>query len=237
MRVPPALRPPLPRLHVFTDEVVLARPDLVKTGRALLSLGVALHLRGWKTSVRARLQLAEELLVQEGDEPSFSGILQIHDRLDLALALRHGQRVNPAWRSVPVGVHLPEAAFPAAEARTLLGVGGSLGRSIHGPHTERELDYLVLGTLFATPSHPGRPGAGWDLLDRVMAAEGERAKAEGVPPLPIVGIGGMSAERARELRRRGGWGVAVLRGVWEASGGASPLEAAHALLQALDERI
>jgi len=229
--------PQVPRLHVLTDDDILARPDLVPVGRALLALGVALHLRGWRTSVRSRLQLAEALLAPEDGAPPPRGMLQINDRVDLALALRARQPGGASARPA-IGVHLPEAAFPAQEARALLGAGVLLGRSVHGPHAEPQLDYLLVGTLFATPSHPGRPGAGWDRLEQVVAQATTEAEADSVgrPLIPILGIGGMTAERAREVRRRGGWGVAALRGVWEPSDGRAPVAAAQALLEALDER-
>lgn len=209
----------VPRLHILTDDAVLARPDLIATGRALLDLGVALHLRGWITPVRRRFELAQELLSGEA-----RGVIQINDRLDLALALRLPDPLGSA-NGARVGVHLPERAFPAAEARALLGPGPLLGRSVHAPHTEAHLDYLVTGTLFATPSHPDRAGAGWALLDRSL--ESVRGS------LPILGIGGMTPSRAADLAARGGWGVAVLRGVWEASDGADPMTAAQHFLDVL----
>jgi thiamine-phosphate pyrophosphorylase len=241
--------PHLPLLHVLTDDAVLARADFVGVGCALLALGVALHLRGWQTPMPRRLTLARELVAGGGH-----GVLQINDRLDLAMALR------TAAPMAPVGVHLPEKAFPAAEARRLLGPGALLGRSVHAPHTEADLDYLVMGTLFATPSHPGRSEAGWALLDRALTPGGiapvrdmapdsasdpdsdsdsaldSDSDSDSVPTpvhVPVIGVGGMTPPRAEALRRRGGWGVAVLRGIWDAPDGASPTEAAQGFLDAL----
>ena len=61
-------------------------------------------------------------------------------------------------------------------------------------------DYLLLGTIFPTPSKPGRPGAGAALVREVSAL---------VSPLPVLAIGGIDTGRAREARAAGAHGVAV----------------------------
>jgi thiamine monophosphate synthase len=79
-------------------------------------------------------------------------------------------------------------------------------------------DWLLVGTLWPTPSHPGRPGAGTPLLG---AMAGLRT--------PLIAIGGVTAERTGEAKRAGAAGVAVLRGIWDAP---DPAEAVHRYLEA-----
>jgi thiamine monophosphate synthase len=68
-------------------------------------------------------------------------------------------------------------------------------------------NYAFAGTVYATPSHPDRPGFGLNgLLAMVTAARS----------LPIIGIGGMTIANAADVIEVGGYGVAVVRGVWEA---------------------
>ncbi|MEJ2502883.1 MAG: thiamine phosphate synthase, partial [Gemmatimonadota bacterium] len=80
-------------------------------------------------------------------------------------------------------------------------------------------DFLVLGTIWPTASHPGRPGAGPEGIAVVAARVA----------VPIVAIGGVTPDRGVRARRAGAHGIAVLRGVWEAR---DPGEAAAAYIEA-----
>jgi thiamine-phosphate pyrophosphorylase len=77
-------------------------------------------------------------------------------------------------------------------------------------------DFLVVGSVYPTASHPGRAAAGPALI-RAAAALGR----------PVIAIGGMDAARAVEMREAGAWGVAAIRALWDA---ADPAAAAMALL-------
>lgn len=119
----------------------------------------------------------------------------VNDRLDVALAVgAHG-------------VHLRSASFPASEVRRLAGPPFLVGRSVHGAEEARavaaagDLDYLIAGTVFPTPSKPGAPLLGLDGLEGVV-------EAVDVPVLAIGGIGG--AERAAAVARTGAAGVAAI---------------------------
>lgn len=203
----------IPRLHVVTDDEVLARPAFPHTAAALArALGddVAIHLRGHRTSARRLLVLAEDLLqIVAG---TASPVL-VADRVDVALA-------TPG-----AGVHLGARSIPVAAARALIG-DRLLGCSVHaadeGVAVARDgADFLLLGTIWATDSHPGRKGAGTELI-RSTAAKVR---------LPVVAIGGVTPERAAEAVAAGAAGVAVLRGVWEAR---DPVTAALSCTAAMD---
>jgi thiamine-phosphate diphosphorylase len=204
------------RLHVITDDAVLARPDFVRRGRELLDLAdvpVALHLRGPRTSARRLLELGQELGAAPGDRP---GTLLVNDRVDVAMLLDSG-------------VHLAARSLPVAEARRLRGDAALVGRSVRvtelaevgEPHAR--LDYLLMGTIFATPSHPERPGDG-------LAALRAAARGAGDPGLPMIGIGGITPDRVAPVLQAGAHGVAVLSGIWD---GPSPAEAARVYAEAL----
>jgi thiamine-phosphate diphosphorylase len=222
------MAPALPRLHLVTNDQLLAHHRFLPTARALLALegpegeGVALHLRGPRTSPRELLRLGRAIL---SEAPS--GLLLVNDRVDVARALALAAPGR-------VGIHLPGRALPPSAVRApALGPGwrGLLGRSAHlggaeagpKPHERRHLHYLFLGTLYATPSHPGRPGAGPEALARWLA--------EAAPVPPVVAIGGITPERVAPVLEAGAWGVAVLRGAWDgvtAPGGGDPVVAAEA---------
>lgn len=102
------------------------------------------------------------------------------------------------------GVHLPESAPPARRPHE----GFLVGRSVHSLEAARRAeaegaDYLIAGPVYETRSHPGREPAGLSLIEEV--AYGAR--------VPVLAIGGVSAERVEEVVRAGASGVAVISAV------------------------
>lgn len=186
----------VPTLHAVTDDRVLRGADFAERARAVLRAGrgdVALHLRGPRTAGRALYALAEALLPAAREA---GALLLVNDRVDVALAAGAD------------GAHLGARSIVPRNARALLGAGRLLGLSVHSAaeaEEGREADFLLVGTLYATASHPGRPGAGPALLRETGAAG-----------VPRIGIGGITPERVGEVRAAGAHGVAVLRGVWDA---------------------
>jgi thiamine-phosphate pyrophosphorylase len=121
--------------------------------------------------------------------------LLVNDRIDVALAVRAD------------GVHLGQAGLPVLAARSLVGER-LLGRSVHGVPEALQAqidgaDYLMLGTIFRSASHPGFSAAGPRLIRKVKT----RVKA------PVVAIGGITAENAAQAIAEGASGVAVIRAI------------------------
>jgi thiamine-phosphate pyrophosphorylase len=204
----------LPRLHVITDDEILTRSGWPGAARDVLEAGgskVALHVRGPGLSGRMIYDRTEAMVGLAGD---VGALLLVNDRVDVAMTL-------------PVaGVHLREHSLPVREARRLLREDALIGASVHASAGARVAQdegasYLVVGTVFATPSHPDRPGEGAELLERVGLASG----------LPLVAIGGVSPERVQMVRRAGAHGVAVRGGVWNAD---DPGDAVATYLSALE---
>lgn len=198
------MRPELPRLHAITDERIARRPDLQDVARELAKGGrsqLAFHARGRDLNGREHYELAVRL----SDCPPVR--LFVNDRLDVALA-------------VPTaGVQLGHGSLPVSAARALNPLWW-IGRSVHDlPEAEAArlsgADYLVVGPVFATASHPGRTPLGLKKLQEIAAA------ADG---LPVIAIGGITAERVREVRGSGAYGVAAIRALWD---DAEPAEAAR----------
>jgi len=214
-------RPPvIQRLHLVTDDRVLARPDFLARAAAALEAGrdrIAVHLRGPRHSGRELWEKGGRLLAEVRAR---SGTLLVNDRIDLALALGAD------------GVHLGAHSFLPAQARTILGRHAWIGASVHagvggGTPARTEggttggVDFLIGGTLFSTESHPGRLGVGVAGLRTIVAS------ARGIP---VVGIGGVTAARVPALLAAGAHGVAVIRSVWDAGDSAA---AVLELLEAL----
>ncbi|MBA2664163.1 MAG: thiamine phosphate synthase [Bradymonadaceae bacterium] len=138
----------------------------------------------------------------------------VNDRLDIALA------------SGADGVHLGPDDLPINVARRLapdLILGGSAG----SPERARELvelgvDYLGVGAIFeARPSKANASAPrGVEIIGQVVA----------VVDVPIVGIGGITAQNARQVILAGASGVAVIR---EVIASPNPREATERLKLAL----
>ena len=123
-------------------------------------------------------------------------------------------------RALGVGLHLPGYA-DAVEGGFALR-----GRSVHDAAEaeaaiRERADYAIVGTIFATASHPEREGSGVAHL---------RAMADALDPIPAFAIGGISAANAAACIGAGAWGVAV-RGV--IMGAADPGAAAREIIDAL----
>jgi thiamine-phosphate diphosphorylase len=198
---------PLPRLHAVTDGAVLALDDLGTRAAAIAALGpaAALHARDRTATDRALLAAAERFVALA--RPPEAAVI-VNARPDLAAA------------AGAHGVQLGVGDLAPADARRVLP-GGWVGRSVHSlaeaeAAVAEGADYLMVGNVYPTPSHPDRPGAGVELVART-AALGR----------PVIAVGGVTPERCGELRNAGAWGVAAIRGLWYA---ADPAAAARAYL-------
>lgn len=227
--------PALPRLHLVTDDRVLAERDFVERARSLLDAcgaDVALHVRGPGTGGRRLHDIARALTGgRAGDHAAqFAAagreraLLLVNDRVDVALLVGAD------------GAQLGARSMPPSAARRILG-DRLIGRSVHAAGAadrESEADFLVFGTVFESASHPGREGVGPDALSEAVRAEVRRAEAAAgasIRPRPLLAIGGVTPARVPAVLAAGAWGVAVLGGVWHAP---DPARAAGEYLRALD---
>jgi thiamine-phosphate pyrophosphorylase len=190
---------------------VLALPDVAVRAAALAAAGsgVALHARDRDGPVGALAAAAARFVALA--RPAEASVF-VNARADVAAAVgAHGVQLG-------AGDLIPR------EARRLLPHGW-IGRSVHGveeAHAARDegADFLLVGPIYETPSHPGRSGSGPQLV---------RACAElGVP---VIAIGGMTAASVAEVRAAGAYGVAAIRGLWLS---ADPARAASEYLAAMD---
>jgi thiamine-phosphate pyrophosphorylase len=206
----------LPRLHLVTDDRVLSGADFLNVASGLLRAGgerVALHLRGPGMEGATLHRIAHRLA---GTALDAGAHLFVNDRVDVALAVAAG------------GVHLGQRSLPPGTVRELVGPHRWIGVSTHDVAeacraAEEGADYLFVGTLYSTPSHPAGRAAGPELIEAVRSA--------GVT-LPIMGIGGVVPDRVEAIRAAGADGVAVIRGVWDA---ADPVAAVRRYLEVLEK--
>jgi thiamine-phosphate pyrophosphorylase len=109
-------------------------------------------------------------------------LFMVNDRADLAVA------------SGADGVHLGQNDLPPSWARQLVGPDMIIGLSTHSTAEfdagDRDADYLCVGPLYATPTKPGRPATGLEIV--AHAATRSREGQEGRPWFAIGGIDGDS---------------------------------------------
>ena len=183
------------RLLVVTDRhQTNGRPLVPLLQRVLTAAVPTIQLRERDLSARELVRLAREV---QAVTVSRRSQLLINDRIDVALALEG------------VGVHLRSNSLPVTVARRLLGAQRLLGVSVHAVEEVMEAeaqgaDYIVLGPIYETPSkHMFGPPLGIHTLE----------KACRLVRIPIIGIGGVTAARAHEMRRAGAFGVAVITAI------------------------
>lgn len=79
-------------------------------------------------------------------------------------------------------------------------------------HNEKEIahalqlktDFITLGAVKSTPSHPGAPGIGWDRFRGLVSAS----------TVPVYALGGLSLKDLAEARRAGAQGIAGISFWW-----------------------
>ena len=181
------------RLHLVTDRTLCTEFPLEEAVSRAIEGGVeAVHLREKDLPSGELYQLATRLRrVTLG-----KALLIINDRVDIALAISAD------------GVHLPGDSVPVYVAKKLGADRLIVGRSVHSVEEAieaqaQEADYVILGTIYETASHPGQKPAGPDLVRRVRAAV----------DLPIFAIGGIDASNTAKVMAAGATGVAIIRAI------------------------
>jgi len=138
-------------------------------------------------------------------------------------------RADVAWLAGAAGIHLGADDLPPdrvrARTRRSLAIGVSVGTQDEVARARsHRVDYWSLGSVYATGS---KPDAGAAIGVAGFAALAARAPAG----MPLVAIGGITAERTAEVCRAGARGVAVISAVF----GALDVErAARAIRDAVD---
>jgi len=110
------------------------------------------------------------------------------------------------------GAHVGQDDAAVDEARAIVGPDRLVGLSTHSPAqvdaaAKLDVDYIGVGPVHATPTKPGRPAVGLELV-RYAAAES---------PVPFFAIGGISPANVADVRSAGAGRIAVVRAITEAA--------------------
>jgi thiamine-phosphate pyrophosphorylase len=206
------MRPHVHGLHVLTD--ARGGPAALAAVEAAVDAGapaVQVRLKGCTDRVLHDFAAAVvEICASAG------ATCLVNDRVDIALAVGAD------------GTHLGADDLPVAVARRVAGPAHLIGGTAREPQRARQLvaegaDYLGVGPAYPTRTKTGLPTA--------LGPAGVAAVARAVE-VPVIAIGGITADRVPDLLRAGAAGVAVVDAV---SGAADPAAATAVLLQALDQ--
>jgi thiamine-phosphate pyrophosphorylase len=208
-------------------------------GRALPDLLHAAIAGGVDVVQLREKHLGDELLTEAASLAAAAceahgALFILNDRPDIAAEVRAD------------GVHVGQEDMPVGEVRELVGPDMLIGLSTHAPseidaldaipteidavaadmpatgdHQSGGPDYIGVGPVHVTPTKPGRPSVGLELV-RYAAAHA---------PVPFFAIGGIDAEHAPDVIAAGARRLCVLRAIASAE---YPEHAARTLRDLLD---
>jgi thiamine-phosphate diphosphorylase len=140
---------------------------------------------------RQLLELTRRVVDAVRDTPAQ---VVVNDRTDVAMA------------AGAAGVHLRADSVSAERVRAITSSGFLIGRSVHSAGeavaaTQTGADYVILGTVYATASKPA------DTRTVGVAAVAEASRLASVP---VLAIGGVAADKVRDLAAAGAGGVAAI---------------------------
>jgi thiamine-phosphate pyrophosphorylase len=126
------------------------------------------------------------------------------------------------------GVHVGQDDMPVAEVRELVGPDMLIGLSTHSPQQIDAVDagivdYIGVGPIHETPTKPGRPSVGLELISHARAAA----------RVPFFAIGGLDASNIGDALAAGAERICVLRAITDAE---DPERAARELRDLIDRR-
>ena len=195
----------LPRLILIADQIAAGSrplPDVVARAAEGVAGQLIVQIREPELSDAMVIRLVRAIQRRVPAET----LISVNNRPEIA-------------RTLDLGLHLP------GYADAVKGGFALRGRSVHDAAEaeaaiRERADYAIVGTIFATASHPGREGAGVAHL---------RAMADALDPIPAFAIGGISAANVGACRRAGAAGVAVRGAIMSAD---EPGVAARDIVQA-----
>ncbi len=212
------------RLYLCTD-ARRERGDLAEFADAALAGGVDIIQLRDKGSpgeqkfgpLEARGELAAlEILAETARR--HGALLAVNDRADIARA---------AGADV---LHLGQDDLPLDVARDIVGPDTVIGRSTHasgeaGRALMEDVDYFCVGPCWPTPTKPGRPAPGLELVREVAGLHSGK---------PWFAIGGIDEQRLPEVLAAGARRVVVVRAITAAADPAAAAGRLRATLRTVE---
>jgi thiamine-phosphate pyrophosphorylase len=205
------------RLYLCTDSRRLLG-DLEEFLDAVLRAGVdVVQLREKGLEAREEIALLEVFATAA---ERHGALYAVNDRADVAAAV-----------AAPI-LHLGQGDLPPDVARRMVGASTLIGLSSHDARqanaaaTAANVDYFCAGPVWSTPTKPGRPAAGLE----VVSAAAQVAPADAPDSRPWFAIGGIDLANVDDVIAQGAHGVVVVRAITEAE---DPAAAAAAFVERL----
>lgn len=184
----------LPSLLPVTGEITGAAEGIETLSRALQNVaGPLFVLRSPALAMDEYCRLARDAVAVAGDR---CGVI-VHGATGIYESVAGASGLHMPWRE--------------AEKLTDRPVPGDawLGVSCHNAdevaHAVRlGADYVTLGPVAETATHPGEPGIGWSAFQDIVDSA----------PVPVYGLGGLGPDQVAEAKAAGGQGVAGIRFWW-----------------------
>jgi thiamine-phosphate pyrophosphorylase len=204
-----------------------AAVERLTAARLYLILGTGAAARAVAPALRGGVDVVQRRDKDAGDETvvaaarelrplcdAHGALLVVNDRPDLALA------------GGADGVHVGQDDAEVAAVRELVGDRLVVGQSTHSAEQvaaaeHSEADYFAVGPVWETPTKPGRPAVGLELVRHAARAASK----------PWFAIGGIDTGNAAEVARAGAPRIAVVRAIADAD---DPEAAARALRAAVE---
>jgi len=202
-------------LYVILDPDAARGRDLASLLDAVLAGGGRLvQLRDKRVPMSDVYPLAARLRARCREA---GALFIVNDRADLALAVDAD------------GLHVGQDDLPAAAARRILPRRMVLGMSTHDPEQARRAladgaDYVAVGSVFPTGTKEAFQLVGPELVRKLRPEI----------PVPLVGIGGITADNAGQVVAAGADAVAVISAICAAP---DPASATRLLIERLDAAV
>jgi thiamine-phosphate pyrophosphorylase len=192
----------LPRLYPILDTDTLARRGCpaIEAAEGLLEAGVRIlqfrHKGHYSRSLLAEAEQVARMCATAG------ALFVVNDRADIALVLG-------------AALHVGQDDLSPRDARLVLGAGAVVGLSTHNEQQLRAaldepVDYVAIGPIYSTGSKANPdPVVGVDTLARLRP----------LVDRPLVAIGGVNLQRARQVYAAGADSIAVIGDLFPAGCG------------------
>ena len=194
--MPPADRPVValltqPDRYLITPDVGPDRKKFLQSVEHALVAGIRrIQLRsGLREDLSALAAQVLSRCAAHDAQLLINGDIKLAAKLNCGVHLRASQLAELQERPLPLGQVVAASCHDEAELRLAQSLGA---------------DFVVLGPVAATPSHPDREPLGWHRF----------AVLRETVSLPIYALGGMTTPDLRDAHRHGAQGIAAIRGLW-----------------------
>lgn len=185
----------LPKIYSITDVSITKLSHLEQVKQLIKGGAKIIQLREKTASSGEFYEAAQEVMLFARER---NVKIIINDRVDIALAVGAD------------GVHLGQNDLPPDQARKILGEKAIIGFSTHNIEQALEavrlpINYLAIGPIFATNTKENP--------DTIVGIEGLSKVREAIGDFPLVAIGGINFENARDILANGADSIAVISAI------------------------